>query len=144
VPPRCHPVITLDIDLGEALDDSHGEFPWVAAPMFGKTEDFCDYKRRLVSYLRTINPMYPRFLDGPPPHDANTNGLYIKFQHRVFYLLGLPTAKHPLASLALADVEQDPHLSSRLSPGSHAWRALNSMFDPRGMRRTRRLLQKLM
>jgi hypothetical protein len=81
-------------------------------------------------------------LEGPPPQDAHANAHYQSFQHRVLALLNTVMEDHPFAATALKNIEHDPSFATRLSPGSDAWRALNSFLDKRGVSRTVRLLLK--
>jgi hypothetical protein len=68
-------------------------------------------------------------LEGPPPAYTHCQS----FQHRVIALLNVAMEDHPSAAITLANFEQDPSFATRLSLGSDAMRALNSLLDQRGV-----------
>jgi hypothetical protein len=62
----------------------------------------------------------------------------------VLALLNMDMKDPPSAAIVLTNFEQDPSFATRLSLGSDAWRALNSLLDHRGVNPTARLLLKLL
>ena len=112
-------------------------------PTFTADSQFQDFRREHINFLRAVNPAFPELLEGAPPPDAAANTAYRNFQHKMFGYLCV-VMKHPTAAMALSNFQRDPSFSTRVSPGSDAWRALIDLFDQRGIGRTVSLLTKLM
>jgi hypothetical protein len=104
---------------------------------------FQDFRREQINLLRAVNPAFPELLEGAAPPDAPANTAYRNFQHKMFGYLCV-VMKYPTAAMALSNFQRDPSFSTRVSPGSDAWRALVDLFDQRGIGRTVNLLTKLM
>jgi hypothetical protein len=113
--------------------------------MFSDNEDNPTYKRNFINYLRALNPIFPRLLDGPPPPDAAKNVQYHMFEDCLSGVSGMVMGEHSAASLHIADFEEYPVFCTSISKGySYAWRARHAKLDHREISRTVRLLHKLM
>jgi hypothetical protein len=110
-------------------------------PTFTAESQFQDFRREQIYFLRAVNPAFPVLLEGAPPPDAAVNTNYRNFQHKMFGYLFVDIT-YPTAAMALSNFQRDPSFSTRVSPGSDAWRALIDLFDQRGIGRTVSLLTK--
>jgi hypothetical protein len=112
-------------------------------PTFTVESQFQVFRREQINFMRAVNHAFPELLEGAPPLDAIVNTSYRSFHHKMFSYLCV-VMKHLIAAMALSHFQRDPSFSTRVSLGSHAWRALIDLLDQRGIGRTLSLLTKLM
>jgi hypothetical protein len=103
-------------------------------------QQILQFRRDYANHLRAGNIVFREWLEGPTPAHVVVNAAYRNLQRKMLGYMCFVMKHH---TIAMSNFQSDPSVTTRVSRGSDAWRALVILFYERGVGKTIGLLALL-